>query len=39
MALNVQNLPDTLPDVDPGIAEEAIQLAAKLLEKAESVSE
>ena len=37
MALNVQNPPDTLPDVDPGIAEEAIQLAAELLQKAESV--
>ena len=39
MALNIQIPPDTLPEVDPSIAEEAIQLAAQLLQKAESVTE
>jgi len=37
MALNIQNPPDTLPDVDPSVAQEAVELAAKLLEKADSV--
>lgn len=37
MALNIQRPPDTLPEVDPAIAEEAVQLAAELLQKAESI--
>ena len=37
MALNIQNPPDTVPEVDPSVAEEAIELAAQLLQKAEAV--
>ncbi len=37
MALSTQNPPETLPEVDPSLAQEAVKLAAQLLQEAEKV--
>lgn len=39
MALHIQHPPGTLPEVDPSVAQEAVELAAKLLKQADAVQD